>query len=266
MPLLLEDLHMSTRGHPGSVLGDPRVGGESVAMGVAAGPSPADDFRLGVMMLDTRFPRPVGDIGNAASFDHPVRFARVTSASVPAVVNSCIAETIVEDFVDAGLRLVNDGVSCLATSCGFVCAIHDRLQARLPVPLVSSALNLVPWLHEGCATDGPIGVLTFDARVLGRAHFGRFWRDGLVIQGLEASETFYPTIRFDRRCWDPARVEQEVFTAADALQRRAPDMQALLLECTNLAPYRQRLRARLGIAVADIHTAIQRVRCGVERF
>jgi hypothetical protein len=35
---------------------------------------------LGVLMLDTAFPRPVGDIGNRNSFpDIPLRFARVAN-------------------------------------------------------------------------------------------------------------------------------------------------------------------------------------------
>ncbi|NDH64761.1 MAG: aspartate/glutamate racemase family protein, partial [Alphaproteobacteria bacterium] len=32
---------------------------------------------MGILMLDTRFPRIVGDIGNAASFDFPVIFRRM---------------------------------------------------------------------------------------------------------------------------------------------------------------------------------------------
>ena len=33
---------------------------------------------LGILMLDTRFPRIEGDIGNAKSFDYPVIFRRMT--------------------------------------------------------------------------------------------------------------------------------------------------------------------------------------------
>ncbi|WP_251978708.1 aspartate/glutamate racemase family protein [Salinicola avicenniae] len=208
-------------------------------------------------MLKTRFPRPPGDIGNPASFAHEVRYATVHSASVPAIVSARIDEAIVDDFVAAGQQLVARGAEMIATSCGFVCAIHDRLQARLSVPLVSSSLNLVPSLAERFGGASALGIMTFDAGTLGESHFGRFWRPGTVIQGLEASEVFYPTIRHDRDTWAPARVEAEVVTAAQALQRRAPNMRALLLECTNLSPYRQRLGECLGVPIYDIHTAIE---------
>ena len=38
---------------------------------------PMNNGPLGILMLDTRFPRIVGDIGNAASFDFPVIFRRM---------------------------------------------------------------------------------------------------------------------------------------------------------------------------------------------
>ena len=41
---------------------------------------------LGVVMLETRFPRPRGDIGNAETFAFPVRFRTVRGASPRKVV------------------------------------------------------------------------------------------------------------------------------------------------------------------------------------
>ncbi|ART63348.1 aspartate/glutamate racemase family protein [Kushneria marisflavi] len=223
-------------------------------------PSPSE-FHLGILMLRTAFPRLLGDIGHPDSFDYPVRYQTVSSASVPRVVNAHIDESVVLDFQHAGQTLIDQGASMLATSCGFVCAIHDRLQSRLSVPLVSSALNVLPSLCDDPARAGPIGILTFDARVLAQIPLGRFQRDHVVIQGLEESREFYPTIREDRTSWCEARVEAEVMAAADALKARAADMTTLVLECTNLSPWRLALSHRLGIEVHDIHTAIRHGRC-----
>jgi hypothetical protein len=41
---------------------------------------PAHRAPLGILMLETRFPRPLGDIGNPASFAHPVRYTIVRGA------------------------------------------------------------------------------------------------------------------------------------------------------------------------------------------
>ena len=41
---------------------------------------------VGILLLDTRFPRVPGDIGSAASFDFPVRYHRVAGADSERVV------------------------------------------------------------------------------------------------------------------------------------------------------------------------------------
>jgi len=47
--------------------------------------------RLGILMLDTRFPRIKGDVGNPETWDFPVRYAVVAGATPEAVVCSDVA-------------------------------------------------------------------------------------------------------------------------------------------------------------------------------
>ena len=60
---------------------------------------------LGVLMLDTRFPRIVGDVGNPASFAFPVRHAVVEGASPQRVVHERDA-SLLGPFIRAGMALV----------------------------------------------------------------------------------------------------------------------------------------------------------------
>ncbi|MEM9966664.1 MAG: hypothetical protein AAF755_01045 [Pseudomonadota bacterium] len=43
---------------------------------------------LGILMLDTRFPRIFGDVGNAQTWPFPVRYATVPHATPQAVVGA----------------------------------------------------------------------------------------------------------------------------------------------------------------------------------
>ncbi|WP_407315915.1 aspartate/glutamate racemase family protein [Pseudomonas sp. nanlin1] len=216
---------------------------------------------LGVIKLHTHFPRPLGDIGHPGSFSGPVLFDTVASATPASVVTpGQIAAAVQADLIAAAQRLVAQGATLITTSCGFVCAVHDVLAGAIEVPLVSSALNLVPALSAELAPGKRLGVLTFDGRVLSPRHFGRFWADTVVIEGIEQGRELYPVIQQDLSTLDPQRAEADVLEAAERLLQRHPDCAALLLECTNLPPYGAALRARFALPLFDIFSALQRVR------
>jgi hypothetical protein len=49
-------------------------------------PRHADKATVGIMMLETNFPRPLGDIGNEQTWDFPVQMRIVDGASAKKVV------------------------------------------------------------------------------------------------------------------------------------------------------------------------------------
>jgi Asp/Glu/hydantoin racemase len=107
--------------------------------------------------------------------------------------------------------------------------------------------------------DGPLLVLTFDGQVLSRSHFGRFWVDNLVIQGIEQGSELHPVIKHDRLLLDADRACADVLQAAAAALAQHPGCSAIVLECTNLPPYRQALMQRFGLPVFDVFSAIEHV-------
>jgi len=66
-------------------------------------------FSVGILMLDTRFPRIPGDMGNAATFPFPVRYQRVAGASPDLVVRRGAAG-LLPAFVDGARQLEREGV------------------------------------------------------------------------------------------------------------------------------------------------------------
>ena len=127
-------------------------------------------MRLGVLMLDTRFARFAGDIGNPQSYDEPVLFEVVRGATVDKVVPAK-APPLIEDFIAAGERLIGRGADAITTGCGFLVLNQAELAARLAVPVATSALLLIPTLTRLLPAGKRLGVLTFSARDLTPAHF-----------------------------------------------------------------------------------------------
>jgi Asp/Glu/hydantoin racemase len=216
---------------------------------------------LGVIMLNTRFPRPIGDIGNPLSFSCPVihEVAKVATAAA-VVTREQIHPEVIDGFVTVARNLVRRGASMITTSCGFACAIHDQLAESIDVPLVSSSLNLVPTLVRRYGSDSPLPVITFDGTVLSARHFGRFWAPNVVIQGIENGVELHSVIKNDRLALDQEKALEDVLTAVAQVLHKHPSAKAVLLECTNLPPYRTSIEQRFGLPVHDIFSALEQRR------
>lgn len=191
---------------------------------------------LGILMLDTHFPRPLGDIGHPGSFAFPVRYRTVAQAH-PAVVVRSGDPAVLEPFLAAARALVGEGAVALTTSCGFLARWQRELQAALPVPVWSSALMLLP----GLQAERP-GVITIEAASLTRAHFEAVDADPATpCEGISPGSTLHRTLLEDRPELDPVEAQDQVLAAGRRLLERHPQVGTLVLECTNLPPYARAL-------------------------
>lgn len=204
---------------------------------------------LGVLMLDTRFPRVVGDIGNPATFDFPVRYKTVHGASPQRVVRER-DPALLQPFIDAGLALVAEGVTAITTSCGFLVMFQHEMQAALPVPLWTSSLLLLRDLRHA-------GVVTVDAASLGEEHLRAAGAPAdTPVEGITADSAFQKTLLHDLPKLDTADAMLQVVGAAQRLLVRQPALTDLVLECTNMPPYAGAVRHATGLKVHDITTLI----------
>ena len=222
---------------------------------------------LGVIMLDTGFRRFPGDIGDAGSHAPPALFERVPGATAARVVGGVASledpderRRALEPFVEAGRRLVARGATGLTTSCGFLVAYQSELAAALPVPVLSSALCLLPSIAGGLPPGGKIGILTFDAASLNARHLAAAGFTGdAVIVGLSPSCGFRRAVLSDAPEDSLAAREADVLDAASRLAASAPDCAAVVLECTNFPPHRPAIERRLGLPVHDIWDVVSRL-------
>src|SRR3989475_5934874 len=104
-------------------------------------------FTVGILILDTRFPRILGDVGNAATFPFPVRYHRVSGATPDLVVRRG-AEGLLPAFVQGARALEGEGVGAITTSCGFLAKYQQELAAAVRVPVFTSSLLMVPLVHR----------------------------------------------------------------------------------------------------------------------
>ena len=88
------------------------------------------DGFLGVVMLDTRFPRLPGDVGHPDAFGVPTQRCIVKGAWPDKIVQSAAglrAGRLVTPIVQLVRRLEQDGAKAITTSCGFLVLLQkDR--------------------------------------------------------------------------------------------------------------------------------------------
>lgn len=204
---------------------------------------------LGLLMLDTTFPRLPGDVGHVASWAMPVQALVVRGASPRRVVQQ--GDTaLLAPFIDAARTLVAQGARAITTSCGFLVQWQAELQAALPVPVWTSALLKLPELAQP-------GVITVDAASLSAAHLQAAGADANTpVQGLAPGGHLQPLLLGNGRTLDGERAQAELLAAAQALLQRAPQVRSLVLECTNLPPFAPALQQATGLPVHHLMTLV----------
>lgn len=207
---------------------------------------------LGLLMLQTRFPRPPGDVGHPRTFDFLVRRQVVTGATPERIVRGSDRAAL-QPFASAGLALVEQGCSAIATSCGFLALWQRELQAALPVPVwTSSLLQLAESPHRR------FGVITIEAASLTPAHFEAVGADpDTPVEGITPGSPLHCTLLQDLPVLDEADAQAQVLAAARRLRLRHPGIDTLVLECTNLPPYAPALRKSTGLEVLDVTTLLK---------
>jgi Asp/Glu/hydantoin racemase len=206
---------------------------------------------LGILTLDTAFPRIRGDVGCAATFDFPVRYATVEGAGPEAIVHRASDEAL-PAFVRAAQDLVADGCIGIATTCGFLVRWQRDLATAVPVPVLTSSLLAVPLIERLLPPQRSVGVVTYSAESLSAATLEAAGASpGTPVEGVDPMGCFARTIRLGAAGIDRGRMEADVVDAARRLVARRGEVGAILLECANMPPYRDAVAEATGLPVFD---------------
>ncbi len=221
---------------------------------------------VGILMLDTLFPRIPGEIGHAATFPFPVIHKVVHGASPKRVVLEG-DPSLVEPFVTAARELEEMGVRAITTSCGFLALFHRQIAETIRVPFIASSLMQVP-LVSRMVGGKPVGILTARRSALTERHFaGVGWSSKdfpVVVQGMDEAPLFSRARQENRLTIDFDQMRQEVVEAACQMVEEHPDIAAVVLECTNLPPYSADIQQALDRPVFSIVTLAKMVYAALE--
>lgn len=219
---------------------------------------------VGILMLDARFPRIPGDMGNALTWPFPVHYRIVRHATPDRVVRGN-AEGLLDDFIQAARELVDDGVDGITTNCGFLSLFQEELAAAVGVPVATSSLMQVELVNRLLPRGKRAGILTISGSTLTPLHLEKAGvPEGTPIGTTEGGGEFTRVILGNELELDVEAARQDNVEAAQALVSANPDLGAIVLECTNMVPYAADIRAATGLPVFSIETFVRWFQAGLQ--
>lgn len=204
---------------------------------------------VGILMLEARFPRIPGDMGNARTWPFPVLYKIVRNASPDRVVRHR-ADGLLDDFITAARELVADGADGITTNCGFLSLFQDELVEAVKVPVATSSLMQVGMVNRLLPKGRKAAILTISASTLTSEHLERAGvPTDTPIGTTENGREFTRVILDDEAELNVDLAREDNIEAALALTKKHPEVGALVLECTNMTPYAADIRQTTGLPV-----------------
>ncbi|MEP3846224.1 MAG: aspartate/glutamate racemase family protein [Paracoccaceae bacterium] len=209
---------------------------------------------VSVLQLDTQFPRVPGDVACRDTYNDEIEIIRIPGASVRNIVTCRPGDIDIQLFEDA---VKNAGGDVIVTSCGFLSFWQKHLQSCTTRPFISSSLVALDRLSAVYAPQ-ELMILTFDATSLNEFHLGDHRRYAGATRGLS------PQMHL-RHVISTGQSELKTDVASDEMvdlvrKSRVQSHKHILLECTNMPPYKQALKTEFELPVSDILTEIERIR------
>ena len=230
---------------------------------IAVGGKSLYGARVGILMLDTRFPRIPGDMGNAATWPFPVLYKVVPGASPRRVVHDKAAG-LLDSFLDAAEELVRLGADGITTTCGFLSLFQREIAEHVGVPVATSSLMQIPLIERVLPPGKRVGILTVSAANLTGEHLVAADADPATpVVGTDNGGEFTRVMINDEERLDVAAAQRDILAAGHSLVTSHPDVGAVLIECTNMVPYARALSERLRLPVFSIYTLVTWFQAGL---
>jgi Asp/Glu/hydantoin racemase len=227
-----------------------------IAAGIATGGKTVYGATIGILMLETRFPRIPGDMGNALTWPFPVMWKVVKGATPDRVVRQK-SEGLLDAFVTGAREMVAAGADGITTTCGFLSLMQPQLAEAVGVPVATSSLMQAPMIQALLPPGRRVGVLTISKQSLTPEHLSRVGvATDTPVWGTEGGTEFSRAILNDEPQMDVEAARADLVNAARDFQAAHPELGAILMECTNMMPYAADVRAVTGLPVFSIRSFV----------
>jgi len=237
-------------------------GGKAVSF--VKGRRPFYGEAIGILLNKTEAPLLPGNVGNASTYDFPVRIKNLEDFPCDWWCDEeGPSRRRLEKFIKAAKQIEEEGVRAITTGCGFYAVFQEEASQALSVPLFTSPLLMVPLVSRMIGEKKKVGILTAGAEGLK----GPFLRNvgihesmPLVVEGMEKMEEFPQVYNYEKKLsTDTEILKREVVQVAKKLVTENPGIGAIVLECSDMPPFAAAVQEAVHLPVFDFITFINMV-------
>lgn len=214
--------------------------------------------RIGVLMLNTKFPRLKGDVGNYETFGGRVEYYYVENATSKSVVLS--DENLFDAFLHGAIYLEKKGCKLITTSCGFLIKYQTAIASQLTVPFVASSLVIYDILsklygskHVAVLTANKSRLMNMDIKICNIDQICD------MCEGME--DSYFYKVYVENKVTeldelDINKLYEDLREKIIKIKEKCDVLSAILLECTNMVPFAEKLSVEFGIPVYTLSSII----------
>lgn len=224
------------------------------------------DTPIGILCLETYFPKPPGHLRNPLTFDFPIVAHVLKGIDIERMLFKPSPD-LLAPFVEGAKQLERDGVKAIIGSCGFMALYQKELSKSITIPIFSSSLAQLSLMRLAHGQHARIGILTASSQALTANHFKSMGADirDYEIMGMESNKVFSDIIlQQTQQDMDLDEMKKAVCEVALAMHS-STRLDALLLECTDLSAFSKAVQDKLNIPVYDINSLVEYAAYSVSR-
>jgi len=218
---------------------------------------------IGIVLLDRKYPLLPGNVGNASTYDFPVRIKVLEGSWDPPFPPFRDEQGHYKPAMQNFIRLLQEfeaeGVRAITCACGFFAATQKEAAAAVKIPVFTSSLLLIPLVYQMLQPGQKVGILTaYSPRLIDEPDvflrpLGINKSIPLAILGLNEKECpeFYEVVGDRRREMNVDKMRNEILTFARRLVEHNPDIGAIVLECSDFPTYAAAIQEEVKLPVFD---------------
>ncbi len=222
---------------------------------------------MGVISLESYFPKPAGHIKHPASFDFPILYKTVQGATIDRLIREQDPE-LLKPFIEAAQELEREGVKAITGSCGFLALHQKEIADAVSVPVFMSSLIQVPLVSRFLKHGQKVGVVVANSEALTEAHLKGVGisDEPIVITGMQHQQQFAEVIlRGDTKDLNMELFEEELTFVVQSMLDENPEVAAIVLECTDLSHFAPKLQNKFNLPIFDLSSLTRMVAAAVDR-